>query len=88
MCAGCVQSGLEFAAGSATAVAAGAGSVANRVLDRYGLRRDPAPVRRAKREAETAAFLERLDLDPTTVLGWPGVPATVDMLEPWLTTPS
>ncbi|MEO5680073.1 MAG: hypothetical protein ABIS47_10430 [Acidimicrobiales bacterium] len=78
MCAGCVQSGLEFAAGCSAAVTAGASTVAGRVLDRFGLRRDPAPVRRARREAEVAAFLEGLDLDPHEVLGWPAVPVRVD----------
>ncbi len=77
MCAGCVQSGLEFATGSAAAITAGAGTCASRVLDRFGLRREPPSVRRAKREARTAAFLEQLDLDPQVVLGWPAVPATV-----------
>lgn len=68
MCTGCVQSGLEFAASGSVVVVVGLRHVGLRARDR--LRPDTAAAadKRARREAQAAAFLESLDLDAGVLL--------------------
>jgi len=77
VCAGCVQSGLEFATANAVVLGAGVRQAGGRLRDRIRPSVEPPAARRARREAEVAAFLEGLDLDAATILGRLAPPVAV-----------